>query len=117
MNATSIKVRLIGDRPLLMHSGRLADPLDDIVGDLAKITGKRVKTSADHEEIARVEWHGGLWLSGSRPCIPAEAVIGFDAQADAGRYHVTPGGVVVFPKGSPSFYARDSRDGGSGYQE
>ena len=74
MNAETIKVRLIGDRPLLMHSGRLADPLDDVVGDLAKITGKRSKTRADHEEIARIEWHGGLWLSDSRPCIPAEAV-------------------------------------------
>jgi glucose-1-phosphate adenylyltransferase len=50
-------------------------------------------------------------------CIPPEARIGFDPEADRGRYHVTPGGVVVLPKGSPSFYARDSRDGGSGYQE
>lgn len=74
MNAETIKVRFIGDRPLLMHSGRLADPLDDVVGDLAKITGKRSKTRSDHEEIARIEWHGGLWLSDSRPCIPAEAV-------------------------------------------
>lgn len=74
MNAETIKVRLIGDRPLLMHRGGLADPLDDIAGDLAKITAKRSKTRADHEEIARIEWHGSLWLSESRPCIPAEAV-------------------------------------------
>ena len=74
MNAETIKVRLIGDRPLLMHSGRLADPLDEISGNLAKITGKRAKTRADHEEIARIEWYGGLWLSKDLPCIPAEAI-------------------------------------------
>ena len=74
MNSEEIKLRLIGDRPLLMHSGRLADPLDPIVADLAKVTGKRNKTHADHEEIARIEWHGGLWLSQNRPCIPAEAL-------------------------------------------
>jgi hypothetical protein len=86
MNAETIKVRLIGDRPLLMHAGRLADPLDEIAGDLAKITGKRNKTRADHEEIARVEWHGSLWLYESHPCIPAEAVeASFIAAARAKR--------------------------------
>jgi hypothetical protein len=74
MNSETIRLRLVGDRPLLMHSGRLADPLDPVAGDLAKVTGKRMKTRADYEEIARIEWHGGLWLSENRPCIPAEAV-------------------------------------------
>lgn len=74
MNSETIRLRLVGDRPLLMHSGRLADPLDPIVGDLAKVTGKRMKTRADHEEIARIEWHGGLWLRENRPCIPPEAL-------------------------------------------
>ncbi|HZQ14066.1 MAG TPA: hypothetical protein VFB31_14775 [Pseudolabrys sp.] len=74
MSVETIRVRLTGNRPLLMHSGRLSDPLDDITRDLAKITGKRGKTAADHEEIARIEWYGGLWLSEGRPCIPAEAV-------------------------------------------
>jgi hypothetical protein len=74
MDSETIKLRLIGNRPLLMHAGHLADPLNPIAIDLAKITGKRAKTLADHEEIARIEWHGGLWLSESRPCIPGEAV-------------------------------------------
>jgi hypothetical protein len=74
MNSESIRLRLVGDRPLLMHSGRLADPLDPIVADLAKITSKRFKTQADHEEISRIEWHAGLWLSDNRPCIPADAI-------------------------------------------
>jgi hypothetical protein len=74
MDVKTIKIRLTGDRPLLMHSGRLADPLDDIARDLAKVTGKRMKTAADHEEIARIEWYGGLWLINGQPCIPSEAI-------------------------------------------
>ncbi|MEH2482278.1 hypothetical protein V1282_005635 [Nitrobacteraceae bacterium AZCC 2146] len=53
-------------------AGRLADPLDPVSRDLAQITGKRMKTAADHFEIARIEWHGGLWLKNGSPCIPAE---------------------------------------------
>jgi glucose-1-phosphate adenylyltransferase len=49
--------------------------------------------------------------------IDAQSRIGLDPEADRERYFVTPGGVVVFPKGDPSYYARNSRDGGSGYQE
>lgn len=57
--------RLVGVRPLLMHSARLADPLTRDHPrprqDHRKTCGK---TAADHEEIARVEWFGGLWLRG-----------------------------------------------------
>lgn len=67
-------MRLTGLRPLLMHAGRLCDPLDPIARDLARLTGKRKKTVADHEEISRVEWFGGLWLNGGVPCIPGEAI-------------------------------------------
>jgi hypothetical protein len=74
VSVETIKLRLIGNRPLLMHSGRLSDPLDEIARDLAKVTGKRMKTAADHEQIACIEWHGSLWLSDGHPCIPSEAV-------------------------------------------
>lgn len=74
MPAESLRVRLSGERPLLMHSSRLADPLDEITIDLDRLTRKRDKTAADHEQIARVEWHGGLWLRDGKPCIPAEAI-------------------------------------------
>ncbi len=86
MSVNTIKVRLNGCRPLLMHSGRLSDPLDPIARDLAKITGKRLKTAADHEEVARIEWFGGLWLSEGQPCIPSEAIeASFIAAARARR--------------------------------
>lgn len=45
------------------------------------------------------------------------AVIGYDAEADRRRYHVTPGGVVVIPRGDVCYFARDSRGQGPGYAE
>jgi hypothetical protein len=69
-----VNMRLIGVRPLIMHCSRLCDPLDPISRDLSRITSKRSKTAADHHEIARIEWFGGLWLDQGVPCIPAEAI-------------------------------------------
>lgn len=74
MSVGQLQVRLQGERPLLMHSSRLADPLDPIKIELDRLTSKRSKTIADHEQIAKVEWHGGLWLLGAKPCIPSEAI-------------------------------------------
>jgi hypothetical protein len=76
MECESIELRLVGTKRLIMHCGRLADPLDPATKALARLTGKRAKTEADHLEIARAEWNGGLWLDGGRPCIPLEALIG-----------------------------------------
>jgi hypothetical protein len=75
MDSESVMLRLIGTKRLIMHSGRLADPLDEASKALSRLTGKKMRTEADHEEIARVEWHGSLWLDGGRPCIPSEALM------------------------------------------
>ena len=74
MDTEFISIRLVGVRPLLMHAGKLADPLDPISCALARVTGKRLKTAADHREIARREWFGGLWLDAGVPCIPPDAI-------------------------------------------
>jgi hypothetical protein len=60
--------------PLLMHRGELADPLDHFAQEIAKISGKRNKTLADHAEIARLEWLGSLWLDDGHPCLRSEAL-------------------------------------------
>jgi hypothetical protein len=70
MSAERIAFRLIGVGPMLMHSARLADPLDPLTKALAAITSKRVKTEADHARIAELEWHAALWLHEGRPCLP-----------------------------------------------
>ena len=44
-------------------------------------------------------------------------VIGYDLAADRERYHVSPGGVVVIPRGDVCYYARDTRGQGPGYME
>jgi hypothetical protein len=75
MTAEEIKLRIVGTRRLLMHAGRLADPLDPVAKDLAKLTSKRMKTEADHEAISRTEWFGSLWLDDGLPCLPAEALM------------------------------------------
>lgn len=81
----TIRLRLTGVAPLLMHSGRLADPLDPYAKRLNQLTSKRAKTAADFEEIARVEWTGGLWLAEGVPCLPAEALESAIVQAGKAR--------------------------------
>lgn len=67
------KYHLDGVSPLLMHNGQLADPLCFWAKKIKEITAKQKKTDADHEEIGRLEWRGGLYLHESLPCVPAEA--------------------------------------------
>lgn len=45
------------------------------------------------------------------------SVLGYDRQQDARSYYVSPGGVVVVPRGESIYYARDSRGSGFGYAE
>ena len=57
-----------------MHNAQLADPLNPHAQAIKKISGKRNKTEADHEELGRLEWLGSLYLAGGEPCIPGEIV-------------------------------------------
>lgn len=67
-----LSFKIIGVSPLLMHNGQLVDPLNPHSRSIAEITKKRKKTDADHEEMGRREFFGGLYVSGGEPCIPAE---------------------------------------------
>jgi glucose-1-phosphate adenylyltransferase len=49
--------------------------------------------------------------------IEKDARIGYDLAQDANDYRVSPGGVVVIPRGRTPFYARNSRGFGIGYAE
>ena len=69
------RISMTGTTPLLMHSSRLADPLDPVAKALKRVTGKRVKTDEDHEEMARIEHAGGLYLDDPLgPYVPGENV-------------------------------------------
>lgn len=68
-------ITLTGTAPLLMHNSRLSNPLDPATKALKKVTSKRNKTDDDHEQIARLEFAGGLYLDPDvGPFIPGENI-------------------------------------------
>lgn len=70
-----IDVTIKGVAPLIMHNGQLADPLNEHARAMKAISGKRKKTDEDHEELARLEWMGSLYLDDDlEPCIPGELI-------------------------------------------
>jgi len=68
------KYHITGEAPLLMHNGQLSDPLNAYAKAIKKITDKRKRTDADHEEVGRLEWHGSLYLFEGKLCIPLTAI-------------------------------------------
>lgn len=57
-----IILKIDGVTGLVQHNERLADEDDDYTRQIKAITSKRSnKTDADREEIARLEWYGGLY--------------------------------------------------------
>lgn len=47
-----------------MHNGFLADPTNPVVIEMKKLTAKKAKkTDADNEELSRLEFFGGMYLS------------------------------------------------------
>jgi hypothetical protein len=72
---TALNLTLVAAAPLLMHSGQLADPLNPFSKAIKEVSGRRRKSDADHEELARLEFLGGLWISDDGgPCLPGEAL-------------------------------------------
>lgn len=56
-----VKVRIKGTSPLMMHNGQLVNPLNSIVKEMKKITSKAKKTDEDYDQLARLEFIGGLY--------------------------------------------------------
>lgn len=68
-----LKLKITGRAPLLMQSGRLANPLDDLSRELKAITSLRKKTDEDLEATLRVKFMGSLyWDQKLGPYIPGE---------------------------------------------
>jgi hypothetical protein len=76
MSWKPLQLKFRGCRPLVMHNGRLSDPLDEFTKALQKVSQKRHKTDADHEQMAKLEFLGSLWLAGSplQPVLPDEVI-------------------------------------------
>lgn len=69
-----LMLELTGTSPLLMHNIRLADPDDEFTTEIQKLTSKRTKTKTDRDEIARLEWYGGLYVDAGMPVFPTAGV-------------------------------------------
>ena len=90
-----VLLKLEGQSALVMHNERLADPLDEFTRAIGAVSKKRQKTEADHLEIARLEFYGGLYanpmipgpaeVNGQVPCIPAWNII--RCLQDGGKRH------------------------------
>lgn len=72
-----------GGSALIMHNERLADPLDPFTRAIGAISHKRGKAEADHLEMGRLEFYGGLYTTpvitpddlNGLPCLPAWNVL------------------------------------------
>jgi hypothetical protein len=68
-------ITLAGTSALLMHNSRLSNPLDPATKALKAVTGKRMKTDDDHQQIAYLEFCGGLYHDEQLgPYIPGENI-------------------------------------------
>jgi hypothetical protein len=55
-------VVLNGTTDILLHNGQTADPRNQYAKAMKMISGKRKKTDADLDQLAKVEWFAGLYL-------------------------------------------------------
>lgn len=58
-----VNLKIVGTSALLMHSDRLANPLDPLKKEMASFTSKRKKTDEDHEMIAKIEWSAAMYYA------------------------------------------------------
>jgi hypothetical protein len=66
----TLPVEIVGSAPLILHNGQTADPLNKFARALKEVSGKRKKTEADFEEMARIEFMSGLYMGPDGPVLP-----------------------------------------------
>lgn len=68
-----VSISISGTSPLLMHNGRLSNPLDPAAKEMKRYTGKRQKTDEDHLAVAQLEFSGSMYADPDvGPYIPGE---------------------------------------------
>ena len=73
MQMAEFKVK--GVSPMMMHSDRMCNPLDELTKELKAVTSKRKKTDADYEEMSRIEFKAGLYFDDTLgPYLPAQNI-------------------------------------------
>lgn len=81
------RYRLTGVCPLIMHKSTLADPMDPLVAEYKKVSGKKKKTDEDHRTLSNIEWRSGLYLASDGETIIVPAVNIEAAIRDAAKRH------------------------------
>lgn len=78
MASSTLKIKLTGLAPLLMHSEQLVDPTNEHTKRISALAkkAKAAKTEAAYYQLKRAEWEGGLYLNAKGlPCIPASNIL------------------------------------------
>lgn len=68
----TLSARLTSESPLIMQADTLADPLHPLTREYKIITSKKTKTDADHVEMGRIEFQGGLYIDETGPYLPSD---------------------------------------------
>lgn len=77
MATETLKLKLVGVSPLMMHNGQLADPTNKFTKAVKQISSRRKKTDEDFAELKRIEWLGGLYLDEKgEVAITADMILG-----------------------------------------
>lgn len=74
MSHKTLAFKIVGSAAIILHSGQLADPLNEWSKAMKRVSSKRAKTEADFAEMAKIEWYGGLYTTGGRPCLPGYVI-------------------------------------------
>lgn len=97
----TIKAKLVGVAPLMIHNGRLADPTYKWTKAIKEVSSRKKKTEEDFLELKRLEWFGGLYLDEDGDiAVPADVILGVTVsgakknkngvEAKAGIYETRP---------------------------
>ena len=80
----AVDFHIEGITQMVQHSGRLANPRDPIARDMKAITSKRKKTDEDLDQLADLEWMGGVYTNkNGRVIVPGDVLEG--ALFEAGK--------------------------------
>ncbi|HZC05355.1 MAG TPA: hypothetical protein VE338_06915 [Ktedonobacterales bacterium] len=76
MAVEEIQLRFTGKLPLIMHSNRSVNTRDPLVREMKVLTGKRVKSDEDLDQIEFLEWQLGLYHDQNiGPYLPANLIL------------------------------------------
>jgi hypothetical protein len=103
----TVKVRLDGVQPMLMHSNQTCNPLNKFAKAIKAITAKRKKTDEDYEALSKLEWEAGLYFDEKGgPFVPSINVEGMlrDAAKKLKKGTDVKQSVRIFPLEIPLGY-------------